>query len=108
MTVSMGAHSDSPNHRTDRNAQHIAEKVRRTMIQLSMKDSKFFLIPIKRPIAVPINMHRTKPLKILTRVFHIIIEALFFGMKAIKNYNEYGKCNSRISIRKTVITFSKY
>jgi hypothetical protein len=71
ITVSMGAHSDSPNHRTDRKAQHIAGKVRRTIIQLSMKDSKFFLIPIKRPIAVPMNIHRTKPLKILTRVFHI-------------------------------------
>jgi hypothetical protein len=49
----------------------MAGKVRRTIIHLSIKDSKFFLIPIKSPMAVPINIHRTKPLKILIRVFHI-------------------------------------
>jgi len=69
--VNKGAISDKPNHKTERNAQQIAGKVKRTIIQLSMKDSKCFLIPIRSPMAVPINMDRTRPLKILTRVFHI-------------------------------------
>jgi len=69
--VNNGAISDRPNHKTERNAQQIAGKVSKTIIQLSMKDSKCFLIPIKIPMPVPINMLRTRPLKILTRVFHI-------------------------------------
>tara|TARA_B100001123_G_scaffold404473_1_gene493844 strand:+ start:358 stop:606 length:249 start_codon:yes stop_codon:yes gene_type:complete len=71
ITVNMGAHSESPNHKTDRKAQHIAGKVSSTIIQLSMKDSKFLLIPIKIPMDVPISIQRISPLKILERVFQI-------------------------------------
>jgi hypothetical protein len=69
--VNNGAVSDNPNHKTERKAQQIAGKVSRTIIQLSMKDSKFFLIPIKRPMLVPISIQRTRPLNIRVRVFQI-------------------------------------
>ena len=66
--VRIGATSDNPNHKTERNAQQIAGNVKRTMIQLSKKASTLRSRPINRPIAVPMSMEATRPSKIRKRV----------------------------------------
>ena len=66
--VRIGAASDMPNHSTDRNAQHTAGTVSRTMIQLSKNSSTLRFIPISSPSEVPTIITMTKPSKIRSSV----------------------------------------
>ena len=66
--MKIGAVCDSPNHNTERKAQHTAGNVNSTMIQLSKKISTLRLSPIARPSARPITIEMTKPSKIRASV----------------------------------------
>jgi hypothetical protein len=66
--VRIGAASDIPNHKTERNAQQTAGTVRRTMIQVSKNNSTSRFNPIRIPNPVPASMDIAKPSNIRRNV----------------------------------------